>query len=65
VRAPRRGQVYGTEEEAFRRVEKLAEENGIWPGVTRLPGGMFLLLFDPPMKGRSPYAQTAGSEEGL
>jgi len=65
VRAPRRGQVYATEEEAFRRVGKLAEENGIWPGVTRLPGGMFFLLFDPPTHGRGPYAQTAGAEEEL
>jgi hypothetical protein len=57
--------VYATEEEAFRRVGKLAEENGIWPGVTRLPGGMFFLLFDPPTHGRGPYAQTAGAEEEL
>lgn len=63
----RRQQVYGTEAEAFARAEKLTRSYGIWSGVIGLPGGGWLLTFDPPMAAtrRGPYAQTGDAEAEL
>jgi len=61
----RRSQVYATEEEAFARVEVLRRHDGIWTGITRLPGGGWMLLHDPPTRYGNHYVDTSPPEGEL
>lgn len=61
----RRQQVYGTEAEAFARAAKLARDNGIWPGTVALPGGGYILSFDPPAVRKGTRAEAEDTEAEL
>lgn len=60
-----RKQVYETEAEAFARAAKLTRDNGIWPGTVALPGGGYILSFDPPAARKGTRAEAEDTEAGL